>query len=105
MNLTDISTFLAVLARVAGWMHAAPFIGEKMVPAKVRMAAVILMSLLLTPAHPPIAADELIMILPAELLLGLIAGFAARLAVGSRGCGPAGRAAARSSASPARWTP
>ncbi len=79
MNLVDVATFLAVLLRVGGWTHAAPFIGEKMVPAKVRMASTVLIALMLTSSRSPISMDELMFVGPAELLLGLVAGFAARL--------------------------
>jgi flagellar biosynthetic protein FliR len=70
---------VATSARAAAFLYAAPLVGDRIVPGKVRAVAAALLALSLAPARPELAAEDLPGVLPAELLLGLMAGFAARL--------------------------
>lgn len=81
MTNLDIGTFLAALARTGAFMHAAPLVGDRMVPPKVRLAASVAIAATIAGARPPVPADQIAMVLPIELLIGAAAGFAARLVV------------------------
>lgn len=77
----ELATLLAVLARVSAWTYAAPLIGGPGVPPKLRAGIALSVAILVAPVRPQISPDDLLVILPAEAALGLVAGFAARLAM------------------------
>jgi flagellar biosynthesis protein FliR len=77
----DVCGFLATFVRAAALMQTAPVIGEKAVPAKVRVAAAAATALAVYSVRGPIDPQALPMILPAELALGLLAGLSARMII------------------------
>jgi flagellar biosynthetic protein FliR len=76
----EIAAFLAVLLRTAAWIHAAPIVGDKGLPPRLRLALAALVALPLSIHHPATDFAHLLTAAPAELLFGLSAGFALRLA-------------------------
>lgn len=74
----DLRT-LATFARAAAFLFAAPLTGEPSVAPRVRVGVAAALAFVLAPARPALAEDDLATILVAELLLGLLAGFSARL--------------------------
>lgn len=82
MSITpELATLLAVVARISAWAYTAPLIGGPGVPSKIRVGIAIAMGLLIAPIRPTVSPDALLTIIPAEVLLGVVAGFAARLAI------------------------
>jgi flagellar biosynthetic protein FliR len=77
-----LAPFLAAFGRVGGFLVAAPFVGDRTVPMKVRVAVAVVIAFALAPLRAPLALDALIVALPLEAALGLAAGFAARVVVG-----------------------
>lgn len=77
----EVLTFAACFARTAAWATAAPVIGTALVPPKVRAGIAAALATVLALSRPPIAEDSFFQILPVEILLGLVAGFAGRLAL------------------------
>jgi flagellar biosynthetic protein FliR len=75
----ELATFLAVLARAAAWAFTSPIIGERAVPARIRMMAAVLFSLAVLPSREPLPMDALYSALPVELCFGLMLGAASRL--------------------------
>jgi flagellar biosynthetic protein FliR len=85
-DLERIFLLTLLVARAAGLVAVAPFLGERMVPVRVRaLFAVALGFLMLTvsPPAPPVPASLIALVLAtvAELSVGLAVGFVARLAV------------------------
>jgi flagellar biosynthetic protein FliR len=85
-DLERIFLLSLLVARAAGLVAVAPFLGERMVPVRVRaLFAVILGFLMLTvaPAAPPVPESLLGLVLATltELSVGLAVGYVARLAV------------------------
>lgn len=90
-SFADLAAFLILFARTAGLFHALPLVGDR-APAKVRVAAAVVLALALAPARPPTAdpiADpgRLFALLPLELALGLGAGLFVRLMMGAAEAG------------------
>ncbi len=81
MMNAELATVLAVVARVSAWAYAAPLIGGPGVPPKIKVGIALALALLVAPLRPTVSPDALLTIIPAEVALGLIAGFAARLAI------------------------
>jgi flagellar biosynthetic protein FliR len=81
LTTVELATFLGVLVRTAAWMHAAPIVGDKGLPPRLRIALAALFALAVTPLRPAITVEHLLVTAPAELLIGLGTGFAARLAL------------------------
>jgi flagellar biosynthetic protein FliR len=84
MPLADPTTFLLVLARLAGLVLAAPVLGHALVPLRVRAALAAVLALALAPALPvPAAAPgtlgALAGALAAESVLGVLLGLVAQL--------------------------
>lgn len=76
----EIAAFLAVLLRTAAWVHAAPLVGDNGLPPRLRLALAALVAVPLSIHHAPVDFAHLLASAPAELLFGLAAGFALRLA-------------------------
>jgi flagellar biosynthesis protein FliR len=74
-----IAGFLAAFARAAAFLQAAPLVGDRQLPIKARAAVAAVLAFVVAPIRPPIAPIDLALVVPAEILLGLIAGFTARL--------------------------
>jgi len=72
-----MEAYLATFVRVAGWAQTAPVIGTPNVPARVRVGLSLLLALVLA----PLRAQESVGLyaIPAELALGIMAGFSTRL--------------------------
>lgn len=75
----QIAGFFAALARTAAWGMSSPIIGDRTVPARVRIIGVASLALAMSSLHGEVRYASLPAILPLELLLGVIAGFAGRL--------------------------
>jgi len=79
--------FAAIVVRVSAIATFAPGIGERAVPVRVRLAVVIALSIILTPMmsdKPALIVDtpaDLVRIMSAEALCGLVLGFAVRTVV------------------------
>jgi len=76
----EIAAFLAVLLRTSAWMLAAPLVGDGNVPPRVRMAIAVLIAVPLSIHHRALDFAQLMTSAPAEVVFGLAAGFALRLA-------------------------
>jgi flagellar biosynthetic protein FliR len=79
VKLADLAVYLAAFVRCAAFLTAFPLTGDKMVPARVRVALAALLALALAPSRRP---EDLFATLPAEAILGFAAGFAARVVFG-----------------------
>lgn len=80
MNIDGaLLAFLAVFARAASYLTAAPLFGDRMLSARIRVGAAALFAGVVASARPPMTVPELLSALPLEILFGLAAGFAARL--------------------------
>lgn len=89
MNLTIVPEFAAafalVLARVGALVMLMPGIGDRTIPARMRLSFALLLSLLLLPlvrpSLPPLAGgpEALVRILLVELLIGVMIGTAVRI--------------------------
>jgi flagellar biosynthesis protein FliR len=77
----EVATFACVLVRAAAWAYTAPIVGDRFVPARMRMVVASLIALAIAPARPSIEATALFTHLPIELAYGLILGFTSRLAI------------------------
>ena len=82
--ITLLPAYLLVLARVAGLIIFAPFFGASAIPVRFRLALVVVISVALAPLvvgtfTPPTDLAHFIPALLAEVLVGLILGFAAAL--------------------------
>lgn len=74
----QVAGFLAVFARAGAWSYAAPLLGDRMVPAKVRILLVGAIALLLAPVRPAATFSLLILAVPFEIVFGLVLGAAQR---------------------------
>lgn len=79
MNAGDLATFLAAFARSAAFLYSAPVTGSPNVPGRLRAGAAAAIALAVAAGRPPLGFDDLALAIPADVLLGLIAGFAARI--------------------------
>jgi flagellar biosynthetic protein FliR len=79
--MIDLPTFLAVFVRTTTWATLSPFIGDKGIPAKMRMAASVLFAVALHTIRPHIGWDRLFFALPGEVAVGVICGFSVRLVI------------------------
>jgi flagellar biosynthetic protein FliR len=77
----EIAAYLSTFARTTAWMLAAPLTGERALPAKIGVAAAAVIALPLAMVRHSHGFGELVGQLPNEVLFGLLAGFAARLAL------------------------
>lgn len=82
-----LATFLATFGRGAAFMYAAPVISDRQLPHKLRAAAAALCALAVFPLRTPLQPDALILALPCEIVLGLAAGFAARVVIAGASSG------------------
>lgn len=76
-----LPVFLALVARIAAFLQAAPLTGERQLPPKARIGVAALLALAFVTVHEPISMAGLFAVLPFEILLGLIAGFTARVVI------------------------
>ena len=81
MISAELATLLAVLARVSAWSYTAPLISGPSVPPRVRMGVALALAALVATARPAVDPDALWSLIPAEVVLGLVAGFGARLII------------------------
>ncbi len=84
--LAHLPLFAAVLARMSAIAFLAPGLGEQATPVRVRLAAVIAFSLIVAPplsasAPTPAGAVDFVRLIGAEAVIGLLIGFALRLAL------------------------
>jgi flagellar biosynthetic protein FliR len=75
----DVAGFLAVFARATAFLMAAPLVGDKQLPTKVRVAAAVAIAFAVAPVRGPLDPAQLPLVLPADVLLGLCAGFVGRV--------------------------
>ncbi|MEM6994274.1 MAG: flagellar biosynthetic protein FliR, partial [Myxococcota bacterium] len=76
-----LPVFLALVARIAAFLQAAPLTGERQLPPRVRIGTAVLIAMAFTGLHEPMTMPALFAVLPMEILLGLIAGFSARVVI------------------------
>jgi len=81
MTPAVVATFLAAFARASAFLFAAPLTSNPTIPRRIRAIAAAGIAIALVGVRPQIAPDALLMVLPGEILLGLIAGFAGRLVI------------------------
>ena len=73
--------FLALFARIAAFLQTAPLTGERQIPPKVRVGVAALVAIAVVGLHPAVSMESLFYVLPGEVLLGLVAGFTARVVI------------------------
>jgi len=83
----EIGAGLLCFARASALFYAAPLVGDRAVPARVRVGLAAVAAFLVAGSRSPVALAEIPAQLPFELALGLIAGFAARLALAAADTG------------------
>jgi len=76
-----ITSFLARFARSAAFFHTAPLVGDSLLPSKARTGCAAAIAIALAPVLPPVNMELLPVIIPAEILLGALAGFVARVVI------------------------
>lgn len=79
LDQAALGGYLAAFVRAAAFLQAAPMVGDRQLSTKARAATAAVLALGVAPIRPPIEPEALALVLPAEILLGLLAGFAARL--------------------------
>ena len=79
MTTAIIASLLLAFGRAAAFMWTAPLIGDRTVPAKVRVIAAVGVALTIALARGPVSPETLVLALPTEIMLGALTGFAARL--------------------------
>jgi flagellar biosynthetic protein FliR len=83
----EIGAGLLCFVRASALFYAAPIIGERVVPARFRVGLAALAAFLVAGTRSPVALADVPSFLPFEIALGLIAGFAARLALAAADTG------------------
>lgn len=73
------TTFLALFARASAFAFAAPVLGDRSVPPRIRVALCALVAFVFSPLHDANATETLVFAIPLELAFGLACGLAARL--------------------------
>jgi flagellar biosynthesis protein FliR len=83
MNLAEaqLAAYLAAFARVGAWLQTAPLTSDKALSPRIRVSLAALIAIIIAPLHPVSSMSAVFMRLPGEILLGLVAGFAARMAL------------------------
>jgi flagellar biosynthesis protein FliR len=79
LNETHTASFLLSFARTASWSQAAPLVGDRTVPNRVRVLFAAAVAVPLAMVRPTADYTGLIASLPFEVIFGLIIGAAARL--------------------------
>ncbi len=77
-----VAGLIVTLGRVGAWAEIAPFVGDRMLPRKARLAAVAGISIALAPLSTGIRFSDIPSMLPLEILGGLMLGMVARLVLG-----------------------
>jgi flagellar biosynthetic protein FliR len=75
----DVGVFLALFCRAAGFAFAAPVLGDKTLPARIRVALAAVLALVFSALHSDGETDVTAYSVPLEVAFGLACGFAARL--------------------------
>ncbi len=87
LALPEFQSFLVLVSRVGGIVAAFPMLGGRTVPAKIKVALVLMLGVALSPLIrlPPMSQDAIEMTagLASELLIGLVIGLAVRLVFGA----------------------
>jgi flagellar biosynthetic protein FliR len=87
LALPEFQSFLVLVSRVGGIVAAFPMLGGRTVPAKIKIALVLMLGVALSPLIrlPPMSRDAIEMTagLASELLIGLVIGLAVRLVFGA----------------------
>jgi flagellar biosynthetic protein FliR len=76
-----LAGFLCTFARTAAFLQAAPLTGDKMLPGRMRATVAVLIAVALFPVRGPLPPALLPLAIWPEILLGLVAGFAGRVAL------------------------
>ena len=74
----QVAGFLVAFARAGAWTFAAPVLGDRVVPTKVRVILAGGVALLLAPVRPAVSFSILFMLVPFEIGFGLVLGAAQR---------------------------
>lgn len=85
-DLDRILLFTLLLARVSGLVAVAPFLGERLVPVRVRALfagtlALLMLSFAPQPPRMPVNLVDLVVLAAGEVMIGLALGFAGRLLI------------------------
>ncbi|NOT22085.1 MAG: flagellar biosynthetic protein FliR [Nitrospiraceae bacterium] len=87
LALPEFQSFLVLVSRVGGIVAAFPMLGGRTVPAKIKIALVLMLGVALSPLIrlPSMSQDAIEMTagLASELLIGLVIGLAVRLVFGA----------------------
>jgi len=83
MNFAEaqLATYLCAFARSGAWLMTAPLLSDRALNARLRTAVAALLAIVIAPLHPASGLTALFSRLPGELILGVLAGFAGRLAL------------------------
>lgn len=85
--LPEFQSFLVLVSRIGGIVAAFPMLSGRAVPAKIKIALIVMLGIALAPLIrlPPLSQDafEMTAGLASELLIGLIIGLAVRLLFGA----------------------
>ena len=81
VDQATVGAFLAIMTRASAFFYIAPITGDHAVPAKARAALAATLAMALAPGRPPVELAALPAILPAEVLIGALAGFSGRIAI------------------------
>jgi flagellar biosynthetic protein FliR len=79
MGPADVAGFLTVFARASAFLFAAPLTGDKQLPIKVRAAAAFAIAVAVAPVRGPVDPAAIMLVLPADVAMGLTAGFIGRV--------------------------
>ncbi|MCB9562649.1 MAG: flagellar biosynthetic protein FliR [Kofleriaceae bacterium] len=79
LSEADLAGFVVVLARAAALAQTAPVIGDRSVPAPVRIVAALAMAAAGAAVRGPVDPARVPALIPLELAMGLLAGLTARL--------------------------
>ena len=80
-NLDELGTWLAAFARSIAFLQSAPYVGDRNLPSRYRIAAAALLALAVLPVRAHVSLANLPLTIPAELFIGLTAGFVGRLVI------------------------
>lgn len=84
---STVATFAATFGRGAAFMYAAPVLSDRTVPAKIRVVTAAVIAMALISARPAIAPEDILFVLPVEILVGLAAGFTGRIVIAGAAAG------------------
>jgi flagellar biosynthetic protein FliR len=76
-----VASFLVSLSRTVAFLQAAPIVGDRIVPPRMRVTVAIMIAFAISTARGPMDLAAVPLAVPGEILLGAAAGFAGRLVI------------------------